>query len=306
VKGDKALLILSVIGLILIGAAGPGVSAMPTPIPPPGPPGPAETPHQHEVHGATSVDGLTFTEIPDPFFKEASVPDVVEVTVSGSQAAPPGTLLLYFVDFSNAHAPNQETIAMSTSTDGMNWTEKTTVVVQGNSWPIAVDPTVVELPDGRIRLYFYGADFSVPDPPEHVFLSAVSEDGIHFEVEPGVRLSAPGITDPQVRRAGDEWVMSWVSPNGLPLARSQDGLEFTVDERFAFVPGSVMMPDGIVRVFERGDGGAIHAVHDFDLSGPGTGEGWRPAPGEDVKNIGDASCIRRLDGTYYMVIKVVP
>ncbi|MEK7382403.1 MAG: hypothetical protein AAB262_03865 [Elusimicrobiota bacterium] len=51
------------------------------------------------------------------------------------------------------------------------------------------DPTLVPLPDGRIRLYFtgnYGRSFGTNAPAIH---SAVSSDGVNYRYEPGVRFA---------------------------------------------------------------------------------------------------------------------
>jgi hypothetical protein len=92
-KSKKLLQTLFGMGLILMLLVGYRVSATPKPMSPP------DGPWLDEVYGATSIDGLHFTEIPGPFFRQASVPDVVEITSRESQAAPSGTLLLYYVDY---------------------------------------------------------------------------------------------------------------------------------------------------------------------------------------------------------------
>ena len=330
-KMNHPKLLQPVLGVILVivFSVGCGVPATPAPIlftvtptpipptavpsltPPPHPVGPQpmfppDDPQLHAVYGATSIDGLNFTEIPEPLFRQASVPDVVEITVSGSKVAPKGTLLLYFVDFSHYNGPNQEVLSMATSTDGRSWSARRTVIVHGNNRPIAVDPSVVELPDGRLRLYYYGADFADPlqNQRDHEFFSAVSEDGINFQVEPGTRFQAPGITDPEVAKAGDEWRMVYLQ-NGILLARSRDGLEFKADKRFEFVPGSVLMPDGRVRAFGQSGGGSVSALYDFSSSVPEIGKERRQLHG-GTEPIGDATCIRRLNGTYFMVLKKQP
>src|SRR5438132_9625347 len=46
------------------------------------------------------------------------------------------------------------------------------------------DVSAIELPDGRIRIYFH----RITNGPDSVVLaSAISSDGIHFSIEPGIR-----------------------------------------------------------------------------------------------------------------------
>jgi hypothetical protein len=54
------------------------------------------------------------------------------------------------------------------------------------------DPTLVPLPDGRIRLYF--TSNSSPDFRRSIpaIYSAISADGIHYHFEPGVRFAVAG------------------------------------------------------------------------------------------------------------------
>jgi hypothetical protein len=255
----------------------------------------------HEVRGAISRDGITFTEIPMSFFKQASVPDIVEITVNDSKAAPKGTMILYFLDFSNYKEPNQETISMSTSVDGYNWTPKKPVNVFGNNKPIAVDPTIIELSDGRLRMYFLAADFSDTSMQEKhsEFLSAVSENGFDFLVEPGVRLQAPYlITDPEVERYGNEWFMIYLAPDGPHLARSKDGLSWDTDKRFKVPGGSVLMPGGKIRVFDQYGKDGWKALYELNIITPDNKKIHLKEG-----HIGDATCIRRMDGSFYMVRK---
>jgi hypothetical protein len=283
------------------------------PRPPQGgpPPGPTPAPLDHAVWGATSTDGKTFTAFPDPFFKEASVADVMEITVNESKVAPRGTLLLYFLDFSNWRRDGTAGPVMTTSTDGKTWAPPKKLVFRGVDNPefAIADPSVVELPDGRLRLYFFRwptpDPSATPGPTTDEFWSAVSEDGINFQVEPGVRLRGIGATDPEVVKAGDEWLMIYAMPGGPHLARSRDGLEWTPDDR-ARLPGCLaLMPDGKLTAFMSRGKGTWVVNYEIDPMAPDYGK--KPMPPEACRTgIEDATVVRRLDGSYYMVWKYFP
>lgn len=269
-------------------------------------------PGNDQTFGAISEDGFHFTVLPGPFFEHASVPTVVEVT-KDSPAGHTGTLLLYFVDFSGAARSPAETISMATSRDGRQWSAKRSIVIEGKAnRGGTVDPSATELPDGRIRLFFLGPDAVGMDPAreagDHKIYSAVSEDGVNFRVEDGVRFQAPGITDPDAVRVGGEWFLFLSRGRETLLARSKDGTTFTQDSAFNFqmggVPGAVALADGRIRVLATTRPGIVSALYT-----PGAAivpeEGERILRG-DAQMVADPSCIRRLDGSYYMVFKKRP
>ncbi|MFH0796151.1 MAG: hypothetical protein V2A65_03735 [Candidatus Omnitrophota bacterium] len=274
-----------------------------------GPGGSPGGPMNDETFGAVSDNGLDFTILPGPFFEHASVPDVLEFSKDGP-AGKAGTLLLYFVDFSEARGPGTETISMATSTDGTTWSEKEPIVLAGKrNQGATVDPSVIELPDGRIRMYFFGSEMTGGDPAmvpgDHKIYSAISGDGIHFKVEEGVRFQSPSTTDPDVVRSGSEWFMVLSKGRDTLLARSNDGLTFNLDRDFILsfggVPGAVMLPGGKIRIFVCGREGILSALFD-----PGTGtiseEGTR-IKGKTGGLVADPSPIQRRDGSYYLIFK---
>ena len=75
--------------------------------------------------------------------------------------------------------------------DGRNWTAPQVIRLDGlpEGMRFPFDPTLVPLPDGRVRLYFTSntsPDFRRSTP---AIYSAISTDGIHFDFEPGVRFA---------------------------------------------------------------------------------------------------------------------
>jgi hypothetical protein len=201
-------------------------------------------PFNDTIYAATSNDGLVFEVLPEPLFEHASVPDVVELTQK-TPAGTPRTLLLYFVDFRTAPRPGAEPLAVTRSRNGVAWSQTQRVILEGKRHRgAAVDPSVVELPDGRLRMYFFGPEAAQGDPTsrssQHRIYSAVSQDGILFSVEPGIRFEGAGITDPEVIRTKEEWLMFLSSGQQTLLARSRDGLAFTLDEAFRLASGGVL------------------------------------------------------------------
>jgi hypothetical protein len=111
------------------------------------------------------------------------------------------------------------------------------------------DPHVVQLSDGRYRMYY-----NRPAGQRKEVRSAISEDGLHFKQEPGLRFARNGpMESAMVMQVGPRWVL-WAGPLGQVAAVSEDGLSFREDAdlRIArdFNPKSgVQLPGGGYRVF---------------------------------------------------------
>jgi hypothetical protein len=101
--------------------------------------------------------------------------------------------------------------------------------------------------------------------PQHI-LSAISDDGINFTLEDGVRFEGDAIADPDVVRSGDEWLMFLSLGERVILARSPDGLHFERDTGLTLdggvMPGAVVLPDGRVRVYRCSRAGIVALVLD--------------------------------------------
>ncbi|MBI3536526.1 MAG: hypothetical protein HY070_03030 [Chloroflexi bacterium] len=192
---------------------------------------------------ATSTDGLNWKEgalIAD----KASVPDVIRTTK--------GIFWAYWVDFSGASGANSEKLGVAKSSDGKTWEKLGNVKFSNLTTQTPVDPDIVELDDGRLRLYFY--DIAVKQG-DHSIYSAVSSDGINFTLDAGVRFKAENIFDPDVVRLKDgRWRMFVNNMGKILSATSSDGLNFTADEGarvqvMGSVPGSVVLADGTIRLY---------------------------------------------------------
>src|SRR5262245_61562423 len=81
-----------------------------------------------------------------------------------------------------------------TSDEGKKWTEPE--VIRLNDLPAGMRfpfvPTLVPLPDGRIRLYFTSVRQLRFDPDPPAIYSAISTNGIDYVFEPGMRFGIEG------------------------------------------------------------------------------------------------------------------
>lgn len=258
-------------------------------------------PWNHQIHFATSKDGVNWEIESNPIMKEASVPDIIVLSGRGKAGAE-GTFWVYTVD-ARRQKPYHEGLSRLVSKDGgKSWSEPEAVKVEGlnESDAVPVDPSVVQLEDGNLRLYFLAMKRN-PGGSNNRFYSAISEDGVNFKVEDGVRFEAQQITDPEVIFANGEWLMFISHGQESWLARSKDGLSFTKDEKVKFsnggVPGAMALADGRVRVFVCGRGGILSVIFN-----PKTDEVTEES-GVRADRAADPSIYRRSDGTYAVILK---
>lgn len=134
-----------------------------------------------------------------------------------------------------ADAPDgASTLYSFTSSDGVTFTRENVASFRGNF------PSVVQLPDGRFRMYFVRFD-SQGSSPTAIF-SAVSPDGLNWVEEPGIRVQGlessavilkDGRTLLAIRRPSTnpipfpEWATNDQGGMSIHLAVSDDGLTFT-------------------------------------------------------------------------------
>lgn len=184
-------------------------------------------------------------------------------------------------------------------------------------------PSIHRLEDGRFRMYYGG--------PGGI-LSAISDDGLTFTREPGVRVPSGSMgtseaiaTDPSVVVLKDGWVRLYykgaTGPGGpgqsihsVFSAVSTDGLSFekegiridsqqTPDRGWASVPEAVVLPDGRVRIYYVSDGldvkhGIVSAISEDGLS--------FTREGPVLTGFVDPAIIRLADGTYLMIAVAFP
>lgn len=191
---------------------------------------------------ATSADGLRFVFDPKP---------VLAGAMPGLERLPDGRWRMYFA--------GPRGMESATSADGLNFQGEGLRLASGpaGSWDergqIHLAP--LRLPDGRLRMY-YDAQASPREgtrstPRDWRTTSALSEDGLAFRREPGLRIDARAMSQqPDLRERGTRLVTTWsVFPqyrdgvyclyttalclprerSGVWRATSTDGLHFTMD-----------------------------------------------------------------------------
>jgi hypothetical protein len=284
----------------------PGAGQAPSGAQTPGAPPPGGTPpagaqpktgggaFQDQTWYATSTDGLTWGQ-GTLLAEKASVPEVLRAK---------GVLWAYWVDFTAMTGPNMEKIGVAKSADGKTWEKLGNVKFANLGSKVPVDPDVVELEDGRFRLYFY--DIAVQQG-DHPIYSAISSDGINFAIEEGVRFKAQNIFDPDVVRLKDgRWRMFLNNDGKIISATGSDGLNFTADsgvrvQAMGSIPGSIVLADGSVRLYtcERG----ISAYKSAD------GLNFALEKAEVIRGQGGVLCdpsVTAIPSGYLMVYKVNP
>ena len=153
-------------------------------------------------------------------------------------------------------------ILSAISSDGLNFTQESGARIGSRAGNEAVvcDPTLVTLPDGRVRMYYKGANSASGGPGQaiHKIYSAISSDGLAFTRE-GLRIDSEQTDDrgwasvPEAFRLSDGRVRlyyvsdSVVSGHGIVSAISSDGFTFTKEDTklTGYVdPSITTLPDG--------------------------------------------------------------
>lgn len=188
-------------------------------------------PYRDKISYATSSDLLNWKDSGRILAEHASVPDAIYKD---------GVIYVYFVDVSQDGKPEQ--IGLIKSADkGQIWSEKVDITIQGQGEKVAVDPAPFLLSDGRIRLYFFDiADTRVPGRSGKIY-SALSDDGVHFVLEQGVRLERQaGLFDPDVIWVDGTWFMYVGDETGqnTVAATSTDGITF-IEKGVAYAGGAI-------------------------------------------------------------------
>lgn len=117
-------------------------------------------------------------------FERAGVPTVARLA--------DGRLISAHQHFPENNPADFDKVAARFSADeGRTWSKPQVIRVVGlpDGMRFPFDPTLVPLPDGRVRLYFtgnYGRTFQDSTPAIH---SAISTNGVDYAYEPGVRFA---------------------------------------------------------------------------------------------------------------------
>lgn len=220
-------------------------------------------------------------------------------------AAQPSTLLYYV-----SGRPNEHGIWVSREMPDGKYQRGTKVLLDGVFDGNAVDPDLVMLPDGRLRMYYFKGYFVSQPPPNagpNPIFSAVSTDGVNFTVERQV-FAYDNIFDPSVvALGGNEYLMACTQMGNMSvntvLARSTDGgATFTYEATLqnTGVPELHRFDDGTVRLYYGGPDGIMSKVSQD------RGKTWTQENGSRCKGqgfIGDPGVYRSDDQSWWLFVK---
>lgn len=169
-------------------------------------------------------------------FERAGVPALIRLA--------DGRLMAAHQWFPENDAAAFDKVAVRFSTDeGATWTAPRAIDLAGlpEGYRSPFDPTLLQLPDGRIRLYFTTNTARTFQQATPWIASAISTDGVSFVVEPGARLQVAGEMVIDCAAVLHKGVFHLYSPVQTGLgsayhATSRDGLAFARDPDVA-LPG---------------------------------------------------------------------
>jgi len=204
----------------------------------------------------TSTDGVTFTG-EETIMDQAGVPNLLSTSS--------GALYAYYQDWANGNI-----MGVAVRRSGSSSWDRYKVSISGiNTAPggaNGVDPSAVELSDGRIRLFWmqrlngnriYSATSSIGAGNGIVF---TYDGGFAFE-------TSTEIFDPTVVQTATGWAL-WASvPAGTAYATSTNGLNFSAQPSNSAFPTNAVFPWGATRL----PSGEIRVI--ASLLGPGGRDG---------------------------------
>ncbi len=254
-------------------------------------------PYSHFVHAASSEDGLTFTEdFENALVRYASVPAAI--------VRDDGMIVVYFVDGSQLLGG----LGCVISQDGgltYTWGD---CFVDGYLAETIVDFSVVTLPDGRYRMYYYAVEGNdVHKEGDHSVESAISDDGINF-VSEGAAFTYEGLVDPDVFWNGEMWIMHVynIQAEGTVVATSVDGTSFEyrgmLEPDGYGVTKPITLVDGTFRMY--GFNQPSSTIFESFISEDGLT--WEKEEGirlEYDEKVTDPFVVELQDGTYKMYFK---
>jgi hypothetical protein len=273
---------------------------------------------QGYILSATSDDGLSF--IPEPGMRVAPRPQLpflsLRALAPSVAALAEGRWRMYFEARGPADRPT--VICSAISDDQLHWTLEDGVRL-GSDGGVGA-PRVLRLPDGRLRLYCFSKEYGPGGPARGELIgtavvSAISDDGLSFAFEPGIRmrdrqdhLDAASITAAEViapATPGSSWTMIYSAWQDRPADADPPPLHPSLDSEavasgrsanFAAASIAADMSGYRSRIFlaRSADGSAFHR-DGIIIEGDGYG-----AAGIDAIHAEDMSLIALGDGRYRM------
>jgi hypothetical protein len=194
-----------------------------------------------------------------------------------------GRLIAAHQHFPENDPDNFDKVAVRFSeNEGRTWTPPQVIQVAGlpDGMRFPFDPTLVRLPDGRVRLYFTslrGRTFQQDVP---AIFSAISTDGVRYTVEPGVRFAVAGrpVVDCAVVLHKGVFHL-FVPDNGTQLPRGRGGNP----------PDVQGPPPGTAYHATSGDGLQFAREDDVRISGNRRWLGSAQSDGEVITFFGSAA-----------------
>ena len=152
-------------------------------------------PNGHIVNVAKSIDDSgSYKQISKNVLKAASVPDAVNFN---------GKNLIYYVNGGGGYEKHSIYVSELTR-NGTSSKVIGPIKIDGKIVKDAVDPDLIVMPNGKLRLFYYVGYYTVPvkEPKPNKIYSAISSDGINFKSE-GTMVSLKNPTDPTVAMLKD-------------------------------------------------------------------------------------------------------
>jgi len=246
-------------------------------------------------------------------FERAGVPTIARLT--------DGRLIAAHQHFPADFGADFDKVAVHFSTDeGRTWSAAQVIQLTGlpEGMRFPFDPTLVPLPDGRVRLYFTSGRGRRLDEAPPAIYSAISRDGVSYEFEPGVRFGVEGriVIDcavvlhrgvfdlfapdngPAGNRRSSERPREGVgyhatSANGLDFIRSDD---VQIEGRRSWL-GNAQSDGHVITFYGTGDGLWTATSED--------GASWKLTPAPAIRG-GDPGAVATKDGGLVVVITGPP